>query len=214
MTILQIIFSTDFLLALGIYSFMVILTLRYLGNVHENLAHSVLQWPWVNIGLPLLRSALMLIFILIAYPTLFGIADAPPLAALFDANTTRVNYLVNILFLTTLLFPLIPVIGKWEELILPVQAIAASSMLFSWTAAEAGISVVQYWPGFLTILYILVWAFITHWLTRAGSHYLGEAIDSKYNVEYSGELLSRSILLILQSPAIVIFSAALGRQLN
>jgi hypothetical protein len=55
----------------------------------------------------------MLIFILMAYPTIFGIVDAPPLAALFNENATRVNYLVNMFFLTTLLFPLIPVIGKW-----------------------------------------------------------------------------------------------------
>ncbi len=201
------------MLALSIYSLLVILTLRYLGNIHKHLTHSVLQWPWANIGLPLLRSGLMLIFILMAYPTIFGIVDAPPLAALFDENATRMNYLVNILFLTTLLFPLIPVIGKWEELILPVQAIAASSVLFSWTATEMGISTVHYWPGFLTTGFILLWAFITHWLARAGSQYLGEAIDSKYNVTYSGELLSRGILLILQSPAILIFSVALGRQL-
>lgn len=146
MTILQIIFNTDFMLALTIYSLLVILTLRYLGNIHEHLTHSVLQWPWANIGLSLLRSALMLIFILTAYPTIFGIVDAPPLAALFNENATRVNYLVNMLFVTTLLFPLIPIIGKWEELILPVQAIAASSVLFSWTAAEIGISTVHYWP--------------------------------------------------------------------
>ena len=155
----------------------------------------------------------MLIFFLMAYLTIFGIVDAPPLAALFDENATRVNYLVNILFLTTLLFPLIPVIGKWEELILPVQSIAAISVLFSWTAAEMGISTVHYWPGFLTIGFIVLWALITHLLTRAGSQYLGGAIDSKYNVTYSGELLSHGILLILQSPAILIFGVALGRQL-
>jgi hypothetical protein len=88
----------------------------------------------------------MLIFFLMAYLTIFGIVDAPPLAALFNENATRVNYLVNMFFLTTLLFPLIPVIGKWEELILPVEAIAASSVLFSWTAADIGISTVHYWP--------------------------------------------------------------------
>jgi len=54
----------------------------------------------------------------------------------------------------------------------------------------------------------------THWLAQAASHYLGDAIDEKFSVEHAGHLLSRALVLFMQSPAILLYSSALGRQLS
>jgi hypothetical protein len=214
MSIIQIVFSTEFIFAASAYAIIIMLALPCFDRIHGALDHSVLQWPWDHIGMPLLRAALMLVFILLAYPHIFAIADAPSIGTLLDSGERRVNYLINLLFLVTLLFPLVPVLGEWEELILPAQAIAACSLLFSWLAAAQGLSNIHYWPGINTVVYILVLAFVTHWLALAISHYLGEAIDEKFNVTDAGHLLSRTLVLFMQSPAILLFSVALGRQLN
>lgn len=214
MSVFHIILSAKFITAIGVYAITIVLGLLCFNKIHNALDHSILQWPWDNIGMPLLRAALMLVFILLAYPLIFALVDAPSISTLLDANERRVNYLINILFLVTLLFPFIPVLGKWEELILPAQAIAASAMLFSWLAAYQGITDIQYWPGLYTALYILVLAFVTHWLAITAFQYLGETIDEKFNVTNAGQLLSRAFVLFMQSPAILIYCAALGRQLN
>ena len=214
MSIVQIVFSTEFIFAAGTYAVIIMLALPCFDRIHRALEHSVLQWPWDHIGMPLLRAALMLLFILLAYPLIFAIADAPSIGTLLDNDERRVNYLINLLFLVTLLFPLIPVLGEWEELILPAQAIAACSLLFTWLAAAQGLSNIRYWPGINTVVYILVLAFVTHKLAQAVSHYLGESIDEKFNITDAGQLLSRALVLFMQSPAILLYSAALGRQLN
>ncbi len=214
MSIFQIVLSAEFIFALGIYAITIMVALPCFDRIHTALGHSVLQWPWDHIGMPLLRAALMMIFTLLAYPIIFGLNEAPSLIELHHGNEQRLNYLINILFLVTLFLPVMPVLGDWEELVLPIQAITACCLLFSWLVAELGISDIRYWPGLSVALYILILAFATHWMALALSHYLGEIIDEKFSVTDSGHLLSRALVLLMQSPAILIFSAALGRQLT
>ncbi|MFT7457998.1 MAG: hypothetical protein ACI909_000670 [Planctomycetota bacterium] len=214
MSIGQILLSTEFIFAVSIYALLIVVALPFFDKIHKRLAHSFLQWPWDNIGMPFFRAVLMLVFILLAYPIIFAIEDAPAIATLLDVNEMRINYLINCLFLITLLFPLIPVIGCWEELILPVQAIAACIMLFSWLVAELQLSNIHYWPGVYIALSIVVLASLTHWTAQTVSKYMGDAINEKYNVTDSGVLISRALILFLQSPAILLFSAGLGWQLK
>jgi hypothetical protein len=213
-SIIQIVFSTEFIIATASYAFLIMPAILCFDRIHTALDHSSLQWAWDRIGMPLLRAGLMLLFILLAYPVIFAIDDVPPVTSLLDTNEPRLNYLVNLLFLVTLLFPVIPILGKWEELILPAQAICASAMLFSWLAADLGVKGVSYWPGINTLILIVLIAFITHWLAVTVSHYLGEAVDEKLNIRDSGLILSRALILFMQSPAILLFSVALGRQLS
>jgi hypothetical protein len=214
MSIISIVFSTEFIIATASYAIIIMLALPCFDRIHRALEHSLLQWSWDKIGMPFLRAVLMLLFLLLAYPVIFAISDAPAVIALLDNDELRVNYLINLIFVVTLLFPLIPVLGKWEELILPAQAITASAMLFSWVAADLGFKNIHYWPDIITVISILVIAFVSHWLALAVSHYLGDAIDEKFSVEHTGHLLSRALVLFMQSPAILLYSAALGRQLN
>ncbi|MBT7952188.1 MAG: hypothetical protein HN764_11230 [Gammaproteobacteria bacterium] len=214
MSIISIVFSTEFIIATASYAIIIMLALPCFDRIHRVLEHSLLQWSWDKIGMPFLRAVLMLLFLLLSYPVIFAISDAPPVIALLDNDELRVNYLINLIFVVTLLFPLIPVLGKWEELILPAQAITASAMLFSWLAADLGFKNIHYWPGIITVISILVIAFLSHWLALAVSHFLGDAIDEKFSVEHAGHLLSRALVLFMQSPAILLYGSALGRQLN
>lgn len=214
MSIMQIVLSGNVILAAVVYAAFAIAGIWVFDRVHRALVQSLLLWGWEHIAMPLLRAALMLIFILLAYPTLFGLTEAPALGDLLARDPLRVNYLLNLLFLVTLLFPLIPVLGEQDELVLPVQGIAAATLLFSWLAAAVDAGPVHYWPGSGTVGLILLLAVITHWLAMSLAALAGAELDDTLNVENAGELLARALVLFLQYPVIVVFCHGLGKQLT
>jgi hypothetical protein len=213
MTVMQIILSADVIGAALVYAAAAVIGVWAFDGVHHALQHPLLHWGWEHIGMPLLRAALMLIFILLAYPALYGLTQAPALHELLTREELRVNTLFNVLFVVTLLFPLIPVLGERDELVLPAQGIAASLLLFSWLA-EALDARVHYWPGWTSVLVMLVLALATHWLAMTLAAAAGDHLDRKLNVEHAGELLARALVLFLQYPVIVVFCHGLGKQLQ
>ena len=213
MSIIQIMLSVDFLLALSVYADLVVVSVPCFNAMHRQLQNTILDWPWEHIARPLLRALLMIIFIALAYPVIFGLSEAPALFDVLAKGGHRLNLLLNLMFLVTLVFPILPIIGNQDELILPAQAILACSLLFSWLAAETGVPDVHYWPGILPLLFILVIAFISHWLASFLSHHAGHYVDEKFSLAESSDLLSRAFILFMQSPAILLYSAALGKQL-
>lgn len=196
-----------------VYAVAAIAGIALFDRIHTRLEHSVLLWQWEHIGMPLLRAALLLVFILMAYPVLFGISEAPSLGELVNRHDMRLGILFNLIFIVTLLVPLLPVIGDWNELVLPLQGVAASLLLFSWLADASGLESPGYWPGWGTVLLMSGLAIITHWLAMALSATLGEWLDRRFNVIHAGELLSRSLVLMLQYPVIVVFCHGLGKQI-
>ena len=147
MAIVEIIVSGKFIVALFIYGVFIALLYPFMDRIYDRLEHPLLQWKWDHIAMPLLEVALMVLFIILAYPVIFGVQDAPSIISLFSKDELRINYLVNLLFVISLLFPLIPIIGNWYELILPLQGIAASMMIFSWLTASVSVTDYSFWPG-------------------------------------------------------------------
>ena len=213
MSVIQIILSARVLLAALVYAAAAVIGIWVFDRIDRALDEDILIWAWEHVGMPLLRAALMLIFILLAYPALFGLPEAPALGDLLTRDPLRVNYLLNLLFIITLLFPLIPALGEWDELVLPVQGIAASMLLFSWLAEAAGAGPVHYWPGWENAVIMLLLAMATHWLAVGVAAAAGEEVDRSLNVENAGELLARALVLFLQYPVIVVFCHGLGKQL-
>jgi hypothetical protein len=213
MSIISIVFSTEYIFATVIYALVIIICLPCFTRIRGLLGGALSLWCWDNIAAPLLRTFLILFFLLLAYPIIFAVKDSPHILALLKAEDLRINYLINLIFVVTILFPLIPILGKREELILPIQAITASAMLFSWLASELGVADIRYLPGLYSLLTIVALAFLTYWLAQKIAHYFGDAIDEKLNLKDSGTLLSRALILFMQSPAIAVYCSALGRQL-
>lgn len=214
MSIVQIMLSADFLIALAVYALLIAFTFPCFHRIHVILEGTVLDWPWQHIASPLLRTLLMIIFISLSYPVLFGIYEAPAFSELLLSDNKRLTRLLNFLFLATLLFSLVPGIRERHEMVLPVQAILACSLLFSWLAQMQGLVEIKYWPGINTVIYITILAFCSYWLSIRLAHKFGELIDRRFNVSDSAGLISQSFVLFTQSPAILLYSAALGRQLG
>ncbi|MGK0298741.1 MAG: hypothetical protein ACI9XC_002364 [Gammaproteobacteria bacterium] len=213
MSIFEIILSQQFLVALLIYGILIAIIFPLSEHVYRRLQNSVLEWMWDHIAMPLIQAGMLMFFVLLTYPVIFGIEHAPAISLLLSQDDLRINHLVNLLFIISLLFPLVPVVGNWNELILPVQGIAGSMMIFSWMVSSLGVTQYSYWPGWDVMLYCMVLGVITHWLAILVAHFIGNKIDKFYNVLGSGELFSRGLILLLQSPVILLFSAGLGRQL-
>ncbi len=157
---------------------------------------------------------MLMVFILMAYPVIYGIEQAPSLSILLSEDDLRINYLINLIFIVSLLFPLIPILGNWHELVLPLQGIAASMMIFSWLVSGLGVSEYSFWPGWEVVLGCLALGVFTHWLGVQISQLIGHKLDKAFNVIDSGELFARGLILLFQSPVILIFSTSLGRQLS
>ncbi|NKB38159.1 MAG: hypothetical protein GKR93_13520 [Gammaproteobacteria bacterium] len=213
MSIIQIMLSADFLTALFVYALLILLTLPCFHKIHRVLGNSVLEWGWEHIAAPLLRTLLMIVFISLSYPAIFGLSEAPAFSELLLDSDNRFTLLLNFLFLITLLFTLLPVIGERNELVLPIQAIVACSLLFSWLARAKGLTEIKYWPGMATIICISVLALVSYCLSIRLSYKFGEIVDRRFNVSDSAALTSQAFVLFAQSPAILLYSAALGRQL-
>jgi hypothetical protein len=214
MSIFGIILSEKFLVALAIYGVLITIIFPLSNYIYHRLQNSFLEWMWDHIAMPLIQAGMLMFFILLTYPVIFGLEYAPSISSLLSQDDLRINHLVNLLFIISLLFPVVPVIGKWNEMILPVQGIAGSMMIFSWMASSLGVTHYSYWPGWDVVLYCMILGVVTHWFAILIAHLIGHKIDTSYNVLGSGELFSRGLILLMQSPVILMFSAGLGKQLG
>lgn len=214
MSVLEALLHPSLLLALIAYT---LLNLGLIGLEHRWQPHVSVHWlsEWIveHIVLPVARIAVLLAFISAAYPVLFGVAEAPALLSLLGQGEHRINTLINVAFLASLLFPLVPLLGGMPGIVLPVQGIAASGLLFSWLASSLGLSVTL-WPGWTTAGVMLVWAVFGHrlavWLARG----TGSKIDAWGGYIGSEKPVYELIILFLQVPAILVYTLSLGQQLG
>jgi hypothetical protein len=173
----------------------------------------VSHWLFEHVVIPIARAMTLVLFILVAYPTLFGLEAAPPLGELLAADRLRLTTLLNIVFLLTLLLPLVPVIGRLQELVLPLQGITAATLIFRWLAAGSSREI-HYWPGLVPALGLLLLASLTHWLAKGLAQRLAQGLDRALGRAGSDKLIYRSVVMLMQMPVILLYTLSLGRQLQ
>jgi hypothetical protein len=171
------------------------------------------EYLFEKIFIPLARAIGLMVFILLCYPVLFGLNEAPPLSQLLSAGSHRTSTLMNVLFIVPLLFSLIPVLGSLPALILPVQGIAGASLVFSWMQGALNIQDIQYLPSFVTVLFIILFAIITHAVARWLSFHLSENINRSFNIDDGQKIAYRIVIVAAQLPVIFIYTRGLGVQL-
>ena len=213
MTLSQILFHQQTVFTLFIYCISIVVAILVFSFIHEKLDNAFLQFCWDKIGIPLIRVFLIIGFILLVYPINFGIVSAPTINALLVIDDMRSSFLINIIFLFTFFFPFIPVIGKWDEITLPLQGILCSMIIFSWLCQKLNIETYSLFPGFKTLALIILISFFTHWLAERLSEYSGDYLDRLFHREGFKVLIFKAVVLIMQSPVIFIFGLYLGKQL-
>jgi hypothetical protein len=190
------------------------LALALLGaRIEARAGHPAIPWVWQRLYLPMLRAGALALFVLLAYPALFGLPDAPPLAALLLGESGRLSRFVGAVFLVSLLVPLVPGVGA-PALALPLQGAAASALLFAWLAGAEGLAAPRYWPGGAGLGLAAVLAYAAWWVARQVAARLDEAGLRRWNLADAGQVAFQALLLFLQVPAILAYSLGLGRQLG
>ena len=177
MTLSQILLHHQTVFALFLYCLCVILSIPLFEWIHDRLDNYALQFFWDKIGAPLLRTFLIIVFIVLIYPINFGLESAPAISELFNSDNTRIDFLINMIFMLTFLFPLIPVIGKWEEFIIPLQGMLASMILFKWLCQTLNIEHYSIFPEASIFIPIIIISLITHYLAAHLSEYIGQRLD-------------------------------------
>lgn len=212
LSLADVLFSPSFFFALLVYMAASV----SIGIIHYRFSASLQDatyiWLWEHFYLPLLRAGVIILFLFVGYPVIFGVADAPTVEQIMDTESGRLGRILGVVFFLSLAAPLAPV-RLSPALLLPAQGIAASAMLLSWLASTVGIHDLSLWPGWGTGMTIVLFAIASHWL--AG--HLGYLVSllGRYLLEREGleELLEDTVLLLFQVPGIVLYSTTVGRQL-
>ncbi len=215
MSLIEALFSTKMILALGVFVVLSVLlellAMRLLDAVVE-IAGT--HWIFQHLLIPAARALSLVAFILLSYPVLFGAVSAPPLGELLAAGSLRLTTLMNVIFLTSLLLPMVPVFSRWPALVLPIQGITAASLMFHWWATTQPGVEIQLWPGGYVFASLIGWAVLTHEAAKLLSHRLAKYLGTLLNRQGMDKLLYRSVIMILQVPVILIYTLSLGRQLG
>ncbi|MCI0505372.1 MAG: hypothetical protein L0Z73_04615 [Gammaproteobacteria bacterium] len=199
------------ILAFTLFSIIVEIISRKILNVLEDV--SATEWMFEKIFIPLFRALGLMLFILLAYPVLFGIADAPPITELLTSGSDRINTLINILFVLPLLFSMIPVFGGMPSLLLPVQGIAGSTLVFSWMQAALHLDNIHYVPNVMVIAFIILLAIVSHTFARWTALHLSDRVNRFFHIDDGQKIVYRIVVMAAQLPVILIYTAGLGSQL-
>jgi hypothetical protein len=199
------------ILAFTLFSIIVEIISRKILNALEDV--SATEWMFEKIFIPLFRALGLMFFILLSYPVLFGIADAPPITDLLTSGSYRINTLINILFVLPLLFSMIPVFGGMPSLLLPVQGIAGSTLVFSWMQAALHLDNIHYIPNGMVIAFIILLAIVSHTFARWTALHLTDRVNRFFHIDDGQKIVYRIVMMAAQLPVILIYTTGLGSQL-
>lgn len=174
---------------------------------------SVSEWLFEKIFIPLFRALELMIFILLTYPVIFGLSDAPPISQLLAEGSHRINTLLNVLFVLPLLFSLLPVFGRMPSLLLPIQGIAGSTLVFSWMQAALQRQDIQYVPSIMVIGAIILLAIVSHAVAKWMAMHLSNSVNRFFHINDGQKIVYRIVVVVTQLPVILIYTTGLGRQL-
>lgn len=172
------------------------------------------HWLLEHMGYPLGRAVVVVSFVLVAYPTLFGLTNAPALGDVIQVGSGRLQSLVNWVFVVSLFLPLLPVLGGIQALILPLQGMVATALLFHWVAGESGMQGVHYWPGWGQAAVIVALAFASHGLAQSLSRTLGSWANESFHLADAEDLVFEAVVLLCQIPVLLVYGLALGHSLQ
>lgn len=163
---------------------------------------------WLNdrVYTPLARTFVLVLFVVMAYPTLLGLDQAPPLGhVLRDGHA---DTLITSLFAASLALPMVPVVRAVPGAVLAGQGILACCLLTTWVAATLGAPAPRLWMGWLVALEVLAVLIV--------GRYAGRALLALYpRGARAGiaDIASEAARLASEIPAVALYGWALGRQL-
>ncbi len=173
----------------------------------------VATWFLEHCGVPLMRAVIVAGFVLLAYPALFGVRSAPAIAALLGDGSLRLTNLVNVLFVLSVLLPLVLPLPARSAWLVPVQGLIATAMVFGWYTDYIGALSIGWWPGLAPIAVVVVMAVVSHRLAAESGQLIGAHLDALLGTEGLERIVPNATELVAQLPAVLYYGLSLGRQI-
>lgn len=212
MTFFEILFSAPVLAALTVHGIMTMIIMLLTDRLAAHLEHHALQDAVLKyVVIPLSKVISLLLFIGIAYPTLYGIETVPSLVSILTQDELRIQHLINLLFITSLILLWLPLSVLWHSLLLPIQGSLAAGLLFFWMAKAQGIDITL-WPSWEALFAMIIWALLSHWITVKLSFMMHELLKNKHAMDDGEIWFYQSTVLTIQVPTILIYASSLGAQ--
>ncbi|MBI4696716.1 MAG: hypothetical protein HY749_22120 [Gammaproteobacteria bacterium] len=172
-----------------------------------------LAWLAEHVLAPLLRAALLFGFVLLAYPALFGLRSAPPLATLVADPHAHPSTVLGVMLLVTLSAPLLRLFARHLEVVLPLQGVLATAFLFHWLASYLHVTVASAWPGLASVLLLVGLAYFAGLAASLIGRALGASLNAGFHLADGEALAASAATLLAQVPLVLLYGAMLGRQL-
>ncbi|MCK5647707.1 MAG: hypothetical protein KAI22_02400 [Gammaproteobacteria bacterium] len=214
MSYLDVLLHPTIVMATILYIIMAIsFEIFYQNFLHKISAVSGSFWIAKHIGTPFFHILLLIAFIYMSYPVLYGLEShsmngeriLPSLTQVLNSKSGQTMKMINILFIISVLLPLIPVVNRFLALILPLQAMAGSAVLYGWLSQITGIEY-SIFPGFKVMAMIVFFSFIAELLAKSIAAFLGVKLNTKYHTHDMGKVVHKSCLLIFQVPILLIYT--------
>ncbi|MCU7939003.1 MAG: hypothetical protein KZQ64_15405 [gamma proteobacterium symbiont of Bathyaustriella thionipta] len=219
MDYLEVLLHPTLVMATIIYAIMAIsfeiVYQHFLGKIASV---SSTHWIAKHIGAPFFHVLLLVAFIYMSYPVLYGLHShhnsgesiLPSLTQLLNASDGQTMKLINTLFIVSVLLPLIPVINRFTSLILPLQAMTGSAVLYGWLANFTDINY-SIFPGFKIVAIIILFSLIAEVAARALASLSAHSLKGPYHQSDTEKVIYKSILLIAQVPVLLIYTLNIAR---
>lgn len=172
-----------------------------------------LRWAAERMLGPLLRAALMLGFVLLAYPSLFGLDTAPTVGTLLDDPEARPSTALGAMLLIAIAASLLRPFDRRTTIVLPLQGMLAIGFLFNWLKSYLHITVASVWPGATAAALLLAAAYFTAHAAELVGRALGTSLRAGFGITDGEAPARRAAALIAQLPLLFLYGAMLGRQL-
>jgi len=184
------------------------------SRLHKAFADNApMQWGWDRFFAPLVRALMLVTFVYLAYPGIFGLRVAPPIVELVSGGEARLNTLVGLLFFAGFIASLVPGLARHPEFVLPLQGSLAAGYFFFWLTTYLGVTTASLWPGIDVLLVMLCFSYAGHRIAGRLGKFLGDWIDDRKNTRGYDRVIVHMVELLAQVPVILLFGYGLGRQL-
>ena len=171
------------------------------------------QWGWDQFFAPLLRATMLVVFVYLAFPAIFGLSTAPTIGQLTEGHEGHISGVIGVLLVVGFVASLVPGLGRKPEFVLPVQGVLACSFLFFTLSAYLGMTTATLWPGIDIFLTMVLVSYFAHRFGRIVGKAGADRLDSLLNTSGYDIVILNAIELLAQIPVILLFGHGLGRQL-
>jgi hypothetical protein len=214
LTFLNVITSANVIVAImifGIFAIVEPFVESWLQRIF--IANRPFQWGWAHFFAPLLWAIMLVVFVYLAFPAIFGLTTAPTIIELLSGDQVTVSNTLGVLFLFGIFASQVPGFGARPEFVLPIQGCLACGYLFFALTSYLGVTTATLWPGIDVFLAMICVSYFADRLGRTIGIAGGNRLDAMLNTDGYDVVILNAIRLLAQIPVILSFGYGLGRQL-